>query len=181
MTAVLAFLWANPWARRSVIALAAVAAVWVGHRRGIAKGFDQGAASMLTVMEAREREAAAAVAAVETKYREREKAHDQVVVQLRVEYAEATARADASDARISRDLANGSQRVRIQVASCSSPTPAPPGASAARTDDPATAELPGPIAAALWAIAVDGDQAIRQLTALQSWSRSAVDLCNPPP
>lgn len=78
---------------------------------------------------------------------------------------------ELSNARIENDklrldLAAGTKRVRVAVRQCE-----PSGASG--VDNAAsTAELDGKTAADLAGIAADGDEAIRQLTALQEWAKT---------
>lgn len=64
------------------------------------------------------------------------------------------------------DLAAGNKRVRVAVRDCKA-------TSTTNMDDAtSTAELDGAIAAAITGIANDGDDAIRQLTALQDWAKT---------
>lgn len=176
MTALLLLLgrlWSSPIVRKALLvtglAVAAVTVPWATYRTGLSRG------SAKAHAEDAEHERAA-VDDADAKYRAQERANDQRVSDLRVMYAKAEAAARASDAVVSRDLADGTRRVRIPVASCC-PNATALGPAPGGVDGTETAELPGPIAAALYAIAADGDQAIRQLTALQDWSRSAVVLC----
>lgn len=62
------------------------------------------------------------------------------------------------------DLAAGTKRVRVAVRDCKATS------TASLDDATSTAELDGAIAAAITGIANDGDDAIRQLTALQDWA-----------
>ncbi|APL99441.1 Rz protein [Bordetella phage CN1] len=126
----------------------------------------------------REREQERLLAEANDRNREQEKAHEQRVADLRAEFAQQQADAAARDQRTIADLRSGNQRLRLQVTSCraasaGSPEPAPGGA-----DGAGSAELAPETAAALWGIAGDGDRAIRRLTALQAWARSAVQTCN---
>ena len=170
MTLLLARLWASPLARKALLAILVLAAIGIAYSTGKSRG----ASAMHAEDVAHEQ---AALAAAEKAYREQERAHDKVIDQIRVDYARQETAAHAADADVARSLADGARRVRLPVVRCS-PDTAALGPTPGRVDDPATAELPGPIAAALYAIAADGDQAIRQLTALQAWARSAVRLCS---
>lgn len=111
------------------------------------------------------------------KNREQEKAHEQHVADLRAEFARSNAEARERDARTVADLRAGNQRLRLQVAACSAAPTESPGGPAPGADGTRTAELAPETAATLWAIAADGDRAIRKLGALQDWARSAVTLC----
>jgi prophage endopeptidase len=120
--------------------------------------------------------AVSAVAAAEQRYRDMEVEHAKRIEALRLEYATKDADAKAVDAEVARDLGSGVRRLRVHVSRCRPAIPEAAGAPA-RADDAATAELAPETAAAFYAIAADGDTAIRQLTALQAWARSAVELC----
>ena len=111
------------------------------------------------------------------KNREQEKAHEQRVADLRAEFARSNTEARERDARTVADLRAGNQRLRLQVTACSATPTDSPGGPAPGVDGTRTAELAPETAAALWSIAADGDRAIRKLTALQDWARSAVTLC----
>lgn len=128
----------------------------------------------------REREQARLLAEADDKNREQEKAHEQRVSDLRAEFAQQQADAQARDARTIADLRSGNQRMRLQVTSCSSAQADPSGTAPGGADGTGDAELAPAVAAALWSIAADGDRAIRKLTALQDWARSAVLLCGSP-
>jgi hypothetical protein len=129
---------------------------------------------------AREREQERLLAEANERNRQQEIEHEQRVADLRAEFAQQQADARARDERTIADLRSGNQRLRIQVASCSSAQPGSPGAAPGGADGAGTAELAPETSAALWSIAADGDRAIRKLTALQTWARSAVQLCTLP-
>lgn len=105
---------------------------------------------------------------------EKEREYEQQISGIRAKAAQENATAAARDARTIRALRNGAKRLRLATADC---TPAKANASAVGTDGAGSAELAPSVAATLWRIAGDGDRAIRKLTALQAWARSAVDLC----
>ena len=111
------------------------------------------------------------------KNREQEKAHDKRVADLRAEFAQQQADARARDERTIADLQSGNQRLRLQVYSCGAARSGAAESATGGADGAGTAELAPEASAALWGIAADGDRAIRKLTALQDWARSAVTLC----
>ena len=151
----------------AALIVAIFAAHGLGKRKGSAAAHAEDAAK-----------AAVAAAAAETRYRERELANERTIADVRRTYASTEATAKAADAHDVADLRSGLLRVRIPTTRRCPDTPAT-GSSAARADDPSTAELAPKAAADLRAIADDGDEAIRQLTALQEWARAAVLLCSP--
>jgi hypothetical protein len=164
----------NLWKSRKVriaVAVLAVAVTGVGvYKIGHARGATQ----------AHQEDKARAEIAVSTfnlKYREQEIVNERRIADIRTTYAKTEATAKVVDSEVVRNLDVGTQRMRFKVARCS-PSPSASGPTPIRVDDPPTAELPGPIAAALYSIAADGDRAIRQLTALQLWAKAAVQLCN---
>lgn len=114
------------------------------------------------------------------KNREQEKAHEQRVADLRAEFAQQQADARARDERTIADLRSGNQRLRLQVSSCGAARSGAAESAPGGADGAGTAELAPETSAALWGIAADGDRAIRKLTALQAWARSAVQLCTLP-
>ena len=114
------------------------------------------------------------------KNRVQEKAHEQRVADLRAEFAQQQADARARDERTIADLRSGNQRLRLQVSSCGAARSGAAESASGGADGAGTAELAPETSAALWGIAVDGDRAIRKLTALQAWARSAVQLCTLP-
>lgn len=114
------------------------------------------------------------------KNREQEKSHDKRVADLRAEFAQQQADARARDERTIADLRSGNQRLRLQVSSCGAARSGAAESAPGGADGAGTAELAPETSAALWGIAADGDRAIRKLTALQAWARSAVQLCTIP-
>jgi hypothetical protein len=131
---------------------------------------------------AREMEQQSALAEANEHNRRQEQAHEKRIADLRAEYARNAAEQAARDRRTIDDLYAGYQRLRLQVTSRAlDPGAGAPGAAACGVDGDGRAELAPEAAAALYAIAADGDAAIRRLTALQSWARSAVELCGSTP
>lgn len=128
----------------------------------------------------REREQARLLAEADDKNREQEKTHEQRVSDLRAEFAQQQADAQARDARTIAYLRSGAQQLRLQVTSCSTAQANSSGTASGGADGAGGAELAPEVAAALWSIAADGDRAIRKLTTLQGWARSAVQLCGVP-
>jgi hypothetical protein len=123
----------------------------------------------------REREQRAMVNAQE-RYRTEEEFHAKEVRELQSRYASQQQTAAAVDARAVADLGSGVRRLRFPVArGC--PSAAAPGGTPGRIDEAAPAEIAPEIARSLYSIAADGDEAIRQLTALQAWVRDALRLC----
>ena len=125
-------------------------------------------------------DATAEAAEANDKNRGQEKAHEQRVADLRAEFAQQQADARARDERTIADLRSGNQRLRLQVSSCSAARSGAAESAPGGADGAGTAELAPETSAALWGIAADGDRAIRKLTALQAWARSAVQLCTLP-
>jgi len=113
--------------------------------------------------------------------RQLEKQHDQDIADLRADFAKQQAAAEAADAAELASLRSGNRRLRVQVTAYRAALAAGPGASAPGADEAGTAELAPAVGASLYAIAADGDTAIRQLTGLQAWARSAVKLCGAQP
>lgn len=74
--------------------------------------------------------------------------------------------AKSENDKLRRDLAAGTKRVRVAVRQCE------PAGTSSVDNAAATAELDGKTAADLAGIAADGDEAIRQLTALQQWAKT---------
>lgn len=68
--------------------------------------------------------------------------------------------------KLRHDLATGAKRVRVAVRDCKAT------GTSSLDDATSTAELDGAIAASITGIANDGDDAIRQLTALQDWAKT---------
>jgi phosphomannomutase len=170
-------LWASPGVHKGLIFVGACVAVAVAFAATYHAGKVRGAATTHLADVDRER---ASVAAADAKYRKQEIDNANRIDAIRVAYTKAETTAAVVDSAAVRALDSGVRRVRIAVTRCD-PNPTAPGATPTRVDDTPSAELPGPIAATLYAIAADGDQAIRQLTALQAWARSAVALCNGDP
>ncbi len=171
------------WAAAGVllaVALIAIAGYGYGYGSGKASATADAAKAMDKYKEevrAREREQERLLTEANDKNREQEKAHEQRVADLRAEFAQKQADAAARYARTIADLRAGSQRMRLQIASCSAPQPGSSGAAPGGADGAGTAELAPETSAALWGIAADGYRAIRKLTALQEGARSAVKLC----
>lgn len=169
------------WAAAGVllaVALIALAGYGFGYGSGKADATAEAAEAMDKYKEevrAREREQERLLAEANDKNREQEKAHEQRVADLRAEFAQQQADARARDGRTIADLRSGNQRLRLQASSCGAAESAPGG-----VDGAGTAELAPETSAALWGIAADGDRAIRKLTAIQAWARSAVQLCTLP-
>lgn len=111
------------------------------------------------------------------KVTELENQHEQRVSDLRAEFARENAEAAERDAAVISRLRNGTERLRLQASSCSTAEAGEASAASGGADGAGTVELASETSAALWAIARDGDRAIRKLTALQEWARSAVELC----
>ena len=165
------------------IALALIALTIAYGSYGLGRAHEASVASKRMIdyraeVHAREMEQQRALAAANDKNREQEQAHEQRIADLRAEYARTAADQAARDRRTIDDLYAGYQRLRLQVTS----RPVDPGADPALAaafgiDGDGRAELAPATAAALYSIAADGDAAIRRLTALQAWARSAVELC----
>ena len=167
------------WAAAGVLLAVALIAL-AGYGFGKADATAEAAEAMDKYKEevrAREREQERLLAEANDKNREQEKAHEQRVADLRAEFAQQQADARARDERTIADLRSGNQRLRLQVSSCGAAPTDSPGGPAAGADGTRTAELAPETSAALWGIAADGDRAIRKLTALQDWARSAETLC----
>lgn len=173
------------WAKAGVllaVALIALACYGYGYVSGKADATAEAAEAMDKYKEevrAREREQERLLAEVNDKNREQEKAHEQRVADLRAEFAQQQADARARDERTIANLRSSNQRLRIQVSSCSAAKSGAAESAPGGADGAGTAELAPETSAALWGIAADGDRAIRKLTALQAWARSAVQLCTP--
>jgi len=122
-----------------------------------------------------------AVAKKDAQTAAREKAAKDENSDLRSKY-DAEQAAHAADNRLrDADLrtARLTARVRIAAGSCSdSASGVPPGLPAAGADGGATAQLAPDVAANLERIADTGDDAIRQLTALQEWVNRNVRAVN---
>jgi hypothetical protein len=117
-----------------------------------------------------------AMVAAQERYRTEEVFHAREIQELQSKFSALQQQAARDDSRVAADLGSGRARLRFKVAArC--PTPAATGLAPLGTHGPETADLAPETAAALYSIAADGDQAIRQLTALQEWARGAVRLC----
>jgi hypothetical protein len=161
--------WDSSAFRGLVVLLLAVVLFWAFYAWGMSVGNER------AKVDERAR-ADIALAKMDAQYRAKEAGHAKAVEQIRMDFTAAQATARADDARVSRDLADGSRRMRFKAARCSPSAPAL-GPTPGRADGAADAELAPEVAGSLYAIAADGDQAIRQLGALQAWARSAVALC----
>lgn len=91
---------------------------------------------------------------------------DRRVNLIDAEHFKELSNAKSENDRLRRDLAAGTKRVRVSVRQCE------PAGSSGVDNAAATAELDGKAAADLAGIAADGDEAIRQLTALQQWAKT---------
>jgi hypothetical protein len=169
VVALLLRIWDSSWFRSLVVLVVGVALLWAFYAWGSRVGQKRAHADDAITYQA-------ALAKADAKYREQERVHEQKVSDLRVEYAKTEAAARASDAVVSRDLADGTRRLRFKAATCRPSAPAL-GPTPGRADGAADAELAPEVATALYAITADGDQAIRQLIALQAWAKAAVRLC----
>jgi len=136
-----------------------------------------------TAREQQERADAAAREALDqanarTEAKERE--HEQALSDLRAGFVAERAKAEADADRRRRALVNGSERLRFAVRSCAADrtVAAAAAASASGADGGAEADLDPEVAAAIVGLTDEGDSAIRQLTALQTWAVEAVRLCN---
>lgn len=89
------------------------------------------------------------------------------IAELDAKHTEEMNNARAENDKLRLDLAAGTKRVRVSVRDCR------PAEAAGMDDAASTAELDGATSAALAGIAADGDAAIRQLTALQEWAKTA--------
>lgn len=128
----------------------------------------------------REREQERLLAKANEANSELERTYEQRISDLRASLARENAEAAARDASTIADLLTGVKRLRLATANCSSAGAGDPDASPAGANGAGSAELAPETSAALWGIAGDGDRAIRKLTALQDWARSAVALCGAP-
>jgi hypothetical protein len=140
-------------------------------------GYRHAASKHLAQFHERESELRQALAQAQGTLREKEREHTRRVSELRDNYEqEARAQSEANAALIA-DLNSQRQRVRVKVTDCT-PHPVPDtGAAPESADGAGTAELDPATAARIWAIAADGERAIRKLNALQQWALEAVELC----
>lgn len=91
---------------------------------------------------------------------------DRRVNLIDAEHFKELSNAKSENDKLRRDLAAGTKRVRVAVRQCE------PAGTSSVDNASATAELDGKTAADLAGIAADGDEAIRQLTALQQWAKT---------
>ena len=91
---------------------------------------------------------------------------DKRIEKLDAEYFKELTNARIENDKLRADLATGTKRVSVAVRSCKAAT------TASVDDATSTAELDPKVAADLAGIATDGDAAIRQLTALQEWTKT---------
>lgn len=162
----------------AAVAVALIAAA--GYGFGYGSGRAAGAKALdayKAVVHERELDQERELTAANDRNRSLEAEHEREISDLRTEYATNQAAAQASDDRRMADLRSGSDRLRVQVAHCRAAQPGTTTAAADGVDGAGDAELAPDAAAALWGIASAGDRAIRKLTALQGWARSAVALC----
>ena len=150
------------------LAISTTSAYHIGKRTGAAAT----RATMTAAAQADARKAA------ET-YRQKELDHERTISDLRRTFAARDAAAAANDGAATAALRAGTVRWRVRLAPANCSPAANPDTTPARTDAPTTGGLAPEIAASLFGIAAGGDAAIRQLTALQDWTGSAVRLCSP--
>ena len=97
---------------------------------------------------------------------------------IRAEVARTEAREAKTDYETVDGMASGSDNLRLPVQASDCPDRAASTTAAARSvDGTRNAKLAPATAAALWRIAADGDRAIRKLTKLQEWARTAMKVC----
>jgi hypothetical protein len=108
--------------------------------------------------------------------RKQEMTHAREIQELQTKFSQQQQQAAAVDARALADFGSGSRRMRFPLAPRCPAAPAATGATG-RVDATQAADIAPATAEALYSIAADGDEAIRQLTALQSWVREALKLC----
>jgi len=175
------------WAAIGIILVAAALALGsygYGYGSGKANATAEAAQALDKYKEevrAREREQARLLVEANEANAELERTHEQRISDLRASLARENAEAAARDASTIADLRDGTRRLRLATANCSSAQAGNTDASPAGADGTGSAELAPETSAALWGIAGDGDRAIRKLTALQEWARSAVALCGVQP
>lgn len=93
-----------------------------------------------------------------------------LLAQLDTEHTQERERANQTNASLRADVATGQRRLSVLAATC---TPAGPATAAGVGHAEARAELDPAAAERIVRIANDGDDAIRQLTALQDWVSKA--------
>lgn len=161
--------WASKVARIAVIFVVAALVLLAAHYADVRKAVNKERAAC-------KEQAQRALVSAQERYRTEEEFHAREIQELQTKYANQQQQAAAVDARAMADLGSGVRRLRVPIASrCPAPTSV--AAPTGRTDDAATAELAPEAARYLYDIAADGDEAIRQLTALQAWARDALKLC----
>lgn len=106
-----------------------------------------------------------------------ERGHAAAIAQVRTAYEKQAQDAAVANAATIANLRSAEQRVRVKVTDCHDPAVPKSTAAASEPDGSGTAELNPEVAARIWAIAADGERAIRKLIALQAWAREAVELC----
>lgn len=108
-----------------------------------------------------------------------EKEHAQAIESLRTKYAAEQATEKAKDAVVIADLNNGIRTLRLRIVrpGGSGAQETPTGTAPSRTDGTETAELAPEVASALYSIAAYGDEAIRQLIGLQSYTLQLYKTC----
>lgn len=162
------FLASGPGKIIGAVALA-VLVTWAAYQAGSAKGTAKAEAKC-------KEQAQRALVTAQERYRTEEAFHAREIQELQTKFSREREQAASVDAAAMADLRSGVRRLRFPVAArC--PAAAPPAASTGRVDGPAAADIAPATAEALYSIAADGDQAIRQLTALQAWARDALKLC----
>lgn len=183
MLPALAFIPKKGWAAIGVILVAALIG-FGGYGWGYGSGKAAATENAAEVMEAyreevRERERAQAMRLAEANElnTELEQKHEKRISDIRSQLAEANAEAAARDADTIERLRSGTERLLLATTDCDSTEAGDSGPSAAGTDGTRRAELAPETSAALWSISGDGDRAVRKLTALQAWAKSAVELC----
>lgn len=162
-----------------LIIAAAVAVAVLGIAAG-SYGYGYGSGKAKATEEAAAERAASQqrVAEANEKNREQEKVHELRIRQLLADFVRADEYNRGKDARTIADLRSGNQRMRLRIATCHPAQSGEAGPAPGGADGAGTAELAPETSAALWGIAADGDRAIRKLTGLQAWARSAVQLCS---
>lgn len=91
---------------------------------------------------------------------------DRRVNLIDAEHFKELSNAKSENDKLRRDLAAGTKRVRVAVRQCES------SGTSGVDNAAATAELDGSLAESMVGVAADGDEAIRQLTALQQWAKT---------
>ena len=135
----------------------------------VGAGYRWGAGNVQAKWDADKAKQAAAALTASEQARKTEQTWQTKSAAIDKKYQEELTYAQKENADLQRRLAAGADRVYVRVANCAGL----PGAAttAGGTHAAATAELDPAVAADLAGIANDGDDAIRQLTALQEWVR----------